>query len=66
MAEKVLFDSHVSKFEIDDIIPQSRDISPYIVAIDGLPGPRELAPIFSPISFVIRWICGMSILRTRR
>lgn len=43
MADPVLFDSSVSKFEIDDIIPQSRDISPYIVAIDGLPGPRELA-----------------------
>jgi hypothetical protein len=39
----VLFDSQDSIFEITDTGAVSRDISPYIVSIDGLPGPRELA-----------------------
>ena len=40
----MLFDSGQSVFQITDISPgQLRDITPYIVAIDGLPGPRELA-----------------------
>ena len=39
----VLFDSGQSVFQITDTGDQLRDITPYIVAIDGLPGPRELA-----------------------
>jgi len=40
----MLFDSGQSVFQITDVTPgQLRDITPYIVAIDGLPGPRELA-----------------------
>ena len=39
-----LFDSQLSVFQITDVSPGTlRDITPYIVAIDGLPGPRELA-----------------------
>jgi len=38
----VLFDSGQSVFQITDTGAQLRDITPYIVAIDGLPGPREL------------------------
>lgn len=39
----VLFDSGQSVFQIRDTSGYIRDITPYIVAIDGLPGPRELA-----------------------
>jgi len=40
----MLFDSGQSVFQITDVSPgQLRDITPYIVTIDGLPGPRELA-----------------------
>jgi len=40
----MLYDSGKSVFQITDVTPgQLRDITPYIVAIDGLPGPRELA-----------------------
>jgi len=40
----MFFDSGQSVFQITDVTPgQLRDITPYIVAIDGLPGPRELA-----------------------
>jgi hypothetical protein len=38
-----LFDSQLSIFQITDTGAQLRDITPYLVAIDGLPGPRELA-----------------------
>lgn len=38
-----LFDSQQSVFQVTDTGAQLRDITPYIVAIDGLPGPRELA-----------------------
>lgn len=36
------FDSSESYFDIDDTGTVLRDISPYIVSIDGLPGPRTL------------------------
>lgn len=36
------FDSQQSVFQITDTGATLRDITPYIVAIDGLPGPREL------------------------
>lgn len=36
------FDSSESYFAIDDTGATLRDVSPYIVAIDGLPGPRDL------------------------
>lgn len=39
----VFKDSQESAFFIDDTGGDSRDLSPYIVAIDGLPGPRELS-----------------------
>ena len=39
----VLFDSQLSVFQITDTGAQLRDISAYIVAVDGLPGPRELS-----------------------
>lgn len=42
MAE-VFVDSQESAFLIDDIGAESRDLSPYIVSIDGLPGPRGLS-----------------------
>lgn len=38
-----LFDSQQSVFQITDTGSTLRDITPYIVSIDGLPGPRELA-----------------------
>lgn len=41
---EVFVDSQDSVFLIDDTTPDSkRDLSPYIVSIDGLPGPRELS-----------------------
>ena len=40
---QVFFDSQESAFLIDDTSGDSRDLSPYIVSIDGLPGPRELS-----------------------
>lgn len=44
MTDPVLFDSVNSGFRIDDTTPGTkRDLSPYIVSIDGLPGPRELS-----------------------
>lgn len=42
MADPVVFDSQVSKFTIDDTGGTERDVSDYIISIDGLPGPREL------------------------
>ena len=38
-----LFDSQQSVFQITDTGASLRDITPYVVSIDGLPGPRELA-----------------------
>ena len=41
---EVFVDSQESVFIIDDTTPDTkRDLSPYIVSIDGLPGPRELS-----------------------
>jgi len=40
---EVFVDSQESAFLIDDTGGDSRDLSPYIVAVDGLPGPRELS-----------------------
>ena len=40
---KVLVDSQESAFLIDDTGAESRDLSPYIIAVDGLPGPRKLS-----------------------
>ena len=37
------FDSQLSVFQITDTGAQLRDISAYIVAVDGLPGTRELS-----------------------
>ena len=37
------FDSQQSVFQITDTAAALKDITPYIIAIDGLPGPRELA-----------------------
>jgi len=39
----VFFDSVESGFRIDDTTENLRNLSPYIVSIDGLPGPRELS-----------------------
>ena len=40
------FDSSLSVFQITDVAgPTLRDISPYIVSIDGLPGPREFGDV---------------------
>lgn len=40
------YDSSISIFQITDASPGTlRDISPYIVSIDGLPGPREFADV---------------------
>ena len=38
-----LQDSQDSVFKIDDTGGDLRDLSPYIIAIDGLPGPRKLS-----------------------
>ena len=40
---EVFVDSQDSAFLIDDVGGTSRDLSPYIVSVDGLPGPRELS-----------------------
>lgn len=37
-----MYDSHQSVFQITDTGSTLRDITPYIVSVDGLPGPREL------------------------
>lgn len=42
MADPVVFDAQVQKFAIQDTGGTERDISDYIIAIAGLPGPREL------------------------
>ena len=39
------FDSQISKFQITDTGATLRDISPYIKAINGLPGPREFGDV---------------------
>ena len=40
------FDSSLSIFQITDVSPGTlRDISPYIVSIEGLPGPREFGDV---------------------
>lgn len=39
------FDSSISIFEITDTGAVLRDISPYIVSIEGLPGPREFGDV---------------------
>lgn len=39
------FDSSISIFQITDTGSTLRDISPYIVSIDGLPGPREFGDV---------------------
>lgn len=36
------YDSQLSVFKIDDTGSVQRDVSAYIVAVNGLPGPREL------------------------
>lgn len=41
----VFYPSKDSTFEIDDTGAVQRDISPYIISIDGLPGPRELIEV---------------------
>jgi len=38
-----LFDSGQSVFRMDDAGGDFRDLTPYIISVDGLPGPRELA-----------------------
>lgn len=42
MADIVMFDSRLSQFKITDATAVLRDISDYIVSIEGLPGVREL------------------------
>lgn len=40
------FDSQLSVFQITDVSPGTlRDITQYVVSIDGLPGPREMADV---------------------
>src|SRR3989304_1989175 len=36
------YDSQLSVFKITDTAAQLRDVSSYIVSVEGLPGPREL------------------------
>ena len=43
MADPVVYDSQLSVFKITDTSAQERDISDYIVSIEGLPGVRELS-----------------------
>lgn len=40
-----LFDSQVSVFNITDTGAGDRNITPYVVSVDGLPGPRELSDV---------------------
>lgn len=49
------FDSQNSVFFIDDTGGNSRDLSPYIVSIDGLPGPRELSEATSLADAGRKW-----------
>lgn len=42
MADPVVFDSGLSVFKVTDTGAVERDISDYIVSLEGLPGPREL------------------------
>jgi hypothetical protein len=42
MPDPVVWDSGLSVFKITDTGSSERDISDYVVAVDGLPGPREL------------------------
>jgi hypothetical protein len=39
------FDSSLSVFLITDTVGSLRDITPYVVSIDGLPGERELGDV---------------------
>jgi len=39
----VFQDSENAVFKIDDTGENLRDLSPYIIAVDGLPGPRKLS-----------------------
>jgi hypothetical protein len=43
MADPTVFDSQLSNFKITDTGSVERDITDFIVSIDGLPGPRELS-----------------------
>ena len=43
MADPVVFDAQVQKFSIVDTGTTERDITDYIISIEGLPGPRELS-----------------------
>jgi hypothetical protein len=49
------FDSQESVFFIDDTGSDSRDLSDYIVAINGLPGPRELSEATSLADAGRKW-----------
>jgi hypothetical protein len=43
MADPVVFDSSLSVFKITDTGAVERDLTDYIVNLEGLPGPRELS-----------------------
>ena len=53
------FPSKDAVFQITDTGAQSRDISPYIVTIDGLPGPRELIEVTALGDGGRTWIPGL-------
>ena len=53
------FDSSVSRFFIDTTGGVSSDISPYITAISGLPGPRRLNPATSINDDGDKWSPGL-------
>ncbi len=53
------YPSKDSTFEIDDTSTAPQDISPYIVSIDGLPGPRELIEVTALGDGGRTWIPGL-------
>ena len=53
------YDSSVSRFFIDDTGGDSRDLSPYITAMSGLPGPRRLNPATTVNDTGDKWSPGL-------
>lgn len=53
-----LYASQISVFQINDG-SALRDISPYVTAIDGLPGPRELIEVTALGDTGRKWIAGL-------
>ena len=53
------FDSSISRFHIDDMAGASRDLSPSITKIEGIPGSRTLVEITSLIDDAPSYVPGV-------